>query len=59
MNFGQVIFGQVTDIQKVMHMSPPCIRTGGLKGGLKNYLNCCEILYNCQITDKLDIKCKK
>ncbi len=24
-------FGQVTDIQKAMHMSPTCIRTGGLK----------------------------
>ncbi len=24
-------FGQVTYIQKVMHKSPPCIRTGGLK----------------------------
>ncbi len=26
-----VNFGQVTDIQKVMHMSPSCIGTGGLK----------------------------
>ena len=24
-------FGLVTDIQNTMHMSPPCIRTGGLK----------------------------
>ncbi len=40
MNFGPMIFGPVnygqvtdrqTDRQKVMHMSPPCIRTGGLK----------------------------
>ena len=27
--------GQVTDRQKVMHMSPPCIRTGGLKNDLE------------------------
>ncbi len=39
-NFGLVTFGPVnygpvtdgqTDRQKVMHMSPPCLRTGGLK----------------------------
>ncbi len=30
MNFGYVTYRQ-TDIQKVMHKSPPCIRTGGLK----------------------------
>ncbi len=29
-------FGQVTDIQKAMHMSQPCICTGGLK----NILTC-------------------
>ena len=26
-------FGQVTDIQNTMHMSPTCICTGGLKKG--------------------------
>ena len=31
-------FGQLTDIQKAMHMSPPCIPTGGLK-------NCIKITY--------------
>ncbi len=29
--FSSLNFGPVTDIQKAMHMSPPCIRTGGLK----------------------------
>ena len=33
LNFGQVM----TDIQKAMHKSPPCIRTGGLKKGLAMY----------------------
>ena len=35
-------FGQVTDrhtyIQKVMHKSQPCIRTGGLKKGMAGLL---------------------
>ena len=35
--FSSLIFGHVqTDRQKVVHMSPLCIRTGGLKKGRKN-----------------------
>ncbi len=30
-NFGPVIYSEVTDGQKVMHMSLPCISTGVLK----------------------------
>ncbi len=45
-----------TDIQKVMHMSPPCIRTGGLKNDCSikkdnNYMQPRDYLHKPLITD--------
>ncbi len=45
MNFGYVTYRQ-TDIQKVMHKSPPCMR----KGGLKN-INLPPFLVDCDLQD--------
>ena len=61
-----VNFGQVTDIQNTMHMSPPCIRTGGLKNGseIEKYpktLTTVKVLIlcykPCQKAQLLDITC--
>ena len=35
MNYYPVNFGPMTDRRKVMHKSPPCMRTGGLKNRTK------------------------
>ncbi len=38
-NFGLVNFGQVTDREKAMHKSPPCIRTENLILSTENLID--------------------
>ena len=45
-NYGPVKFGPVTDRQKAMHMSPPCISTGVLKNKPPHVNWCCILSAN-------------